>query len=50
MKTTFDFYEDPAHGWAKVPVKLLQQLGIAERVSHYSYRKGSMPIWRRIAT
>jgi len=33
----FDFYEDPGHGWLKAPVKLLQELGIAHRITRYSY-------------
>jgi hypothetical protein len=33
----FDFYEDPGHGWLKVPVKLLEDLEIAHRITHYSY-------------
>lgn len=41
MKTSFDFVSDPGHGWLKVPVVLLCRLGIAGKVSHYSYyRKG----------
>jgi hypothetical protein len=37
---TFTFYSDPGHGWFKVPVSLLEQLGIAEQVSTYSYMYG----------
>lgn len=41
MKTSFDFISDPGHGWVKVPIVLLCQLGIAGKVSSYSYwRKG----------
>lgn len=39
MKTTFDFYMDPGHGWAKVPRKLLSDLGIADKISSYSYQR-----------
>ena len=37
MRKTFAFYQDPGHGWIKVPVKLLVTLGVADKVSHYSY-------------
>ena len=38
MKLTF--YSDPGHGWLEVPVQLLADLGIKDKVSRYSYRKG----------
>jgi hypothetical protein len=31
------YFTDPGHGWVKVPFKLLKQLGIAEKISSYSY-------------
>lgn len=34
---TFDFISDPGHGWIKVPVKLLIDLGIDADISSYSY-------------
>ena len=37
----FDFITDPGHGWVKVPVRMLSQLEIAEKVSCYSYRRGA---------
>ena len=37
MIQLFDFIQDPAHGWVKVPKKMLLDLGIAEKISHYSY-------------
>lgn len=40
-KVTFTLYSDPGHGWIKVPLPLLQKLGIAGNISSYSYwRKG----------
>lgn len=30
-------YCDPAHGWLKVPLKALFKLGIADKISSYSY-------------
>jgi hypothetical protein len=33
----FNFYADPGHGWAKVPVQMLVTLGIDQDISPYSY-------------
>ena len=38
----FKFFEDPGHGWMEVPVQLIALLGIRDRISAYSYRKGDM--------
>ena len=35
-----DFYEDPAHGWLKVKKDELVELGIADKISGYSFQKG----------
>ena len=32
-------YSDPGHGWAKVNKALLVKLGIADKISHYSYMR-----------
>lgn len=37
MKTIFDVYSDPGHGWVKVPFKTLVDLNLVDRISHYSY-------------
>lgn len=37
---TFTFYNDPGHGWLKVPFKLLVELGIENDISAYSYMYG----------
>ena len=37
---TLKFYSDPAHGWLAVKRELLYDLGIAAKVSFYSYEKG----------
>lgn len=37
---TLHYYGDPSHGWVKVPLKLLEYLGIHDQISHYSYYKG----------
>lgn len=34
------FYSDPAHGWLKVPIKELERLGIADKITPYSYIRG----------
>jgi hypothetical protein len=38
---TFTLYADPGHAWAKVPVELLVELKIAEKISQYSYRRNA---------
>ncbi len=39
-KITLDVYNDPGHGWAKTPLRLLRQLGIANKITEYSYMRG----------
>jgi hypothetical protein len=34
---TFDFISDPGHAWLKVPVSFLLELGIADKITTYSY-------------
>ena len=34
------FYSDPGHGWGAVKRKVLFDLGIADKISLYSYQKG----------
>lgn len=41
MQKTFTFYNDPGHGWLKAPRTLLENLGIADKVSSYSYQRGA---------
>ena len=36
----FTFHTDPGHGWLEVPMSLLRDLGIADKVSSYSYMRG----------
>jgi len=40
MRDKFDFYSDPAHGWLKVTMRELLDLGIADKITGYSYMKG----------
>jgi hypothetical protein len=35
-----NIYTDPGHGWASVKRTLLADLGIADKVSTYSYQRG----------
>ncbi len=37
MKKQFDYIVDPGHGWVKVPLMLLIELGIAEKITRFSY-------------
>ena len=38
----FRFISDPGHGWLEVPMSLIDLLGIKDKISQYSYRKGNM--------
>jgi len=38
---TFPVFSDPGHAWAAVPCAYLRMLGIADKVSHYSYVSAS---------
>lgn len=37
---TIKFYSDPGHGWGAVKRRILFDLGIASKISAYSYQKG----------
>jgi hypothetical protein len=39
---TIRMISDPGHGWLEVPVSELARLGIARKISRYSFRKGRM--------
>lgn len=34
----YTFFTDPSHGWLEVPVSELHKLGIANKITQYSYR------------
>ena len=34
----FTFYCDPGHAWLKVPLTLLEDLGLTGKISRFSYR------------
>jgi len=38
---TYDFYSDPGHGWLAVKYDELVELGIADKISGYSYKRGN---------
>jgi hypothetical protein len=38
---TIPIFEDPGHGWARFSRSRLQRLGIAERISCFSYQNGA---------
>jgi hypothetical protein len=40
MVVTIKVYEDPGHAWGAVKRKVLFDLGIAGKISTYSYQKG----------
>ena len=39
-KITLSYYQDPGHGWIKVPLKLIGTLGIEDKITRYSYMRG----------
>jgi hypothetical protein len=42
MKTiTLQMFSDPGHGWVRFPKARLARLGIADKISSYSYQRGS---------
>jgi hypothetical protein len=38
--THFKAFCDPGHGWVKVPREFLAELGIANKITCYSYQRG----------
>lgn len=40
MSLKLKYYTDPGHGWVAVKKTLLVKLGIADKISVYSYMKG----------
>jgi hypothetical protein len=41
VKSKYQSYSDPGHGWLRVPVSELERLEIADKITHYSYQKGN---------
>ncbi len=40
MSFKIKFYSDPGHGWGAVKRQVLFDLGIADKISTFSYQKG----------
>lgn len=40
MTKTYPFYSDSGHGWLRVPMTMVHNLGIARLISSYSYVNG----------
>lgn len=38
---TLQMFSDPGHGWVRFPKKRLVKLGIADKISTYSYQNGA---------
>lgn len=38
-KQIYDFYSDPGHGWLKVSRKELEELGLVDTISTFSYQR-----------
>jgi hypothetical protein len=38
-KLSLNYYQDGGHGWVKISIDKLKQLGIADKISHYSYMR-----------
>ena len=39
---TLTLFEDPGHGWVRFPKQRLVKLGIADKITHYSYERNGM--------
>lgn len=37
METKYLFISDPGHGWLRVPKSVIKSMGIADKITHYSY-------------
>ena len=44
---TFTLYADPGHAWLKVPVAILTELKIADRITRFSYRRGAYVVVKK---
>lgn len=41
---TLDYVQDPGHGWIAADMQRLRALGIADKITPYSYRDGDL-VW-----
>jgi len=40
MKTmTLNYYQDPGHGWVKIKLTKLKELGIDQKITYFSYMR-----------
>lgn len=39
---SFTYYTDPGHGWVEVPLELIHELGLTNKITPYSYQRGDM--------
>lgn len=42
MRQGYNFYHDPGHGWLEVPLSEILELGIADKITVFSYLNGHM--------
>lgn len=40
MTKIFKHYSDPGHGWVAMKRKLIESLGLMNKITHFSYWKG----------
>lgn len=40
----YRFHTDPGHGWLEVPVEVVRQVGVLDKVSEYSYYSPSRKV------
>lgn len=40
MQRVFNVYSDPGHGWARIPLRVIYDLHLENRISGYSYQRG----------
>jgi hypothetical protein len=40
-KLNLTYFADPGHSWLRVPIRLVKELGLYQKISSYSYREGS---------
>jgi len=38
----FSYYRDAGHGWIAVKKNILEKIGIADKITNYSYKRGKM--------
>lgn len=41
MNIKFRFISDPGHGWLEVPLSFVRSMGLADKISAYSYVRGN---------